>query len=54
MVEKHISSQFDAELNRISTQVLEMGGVVESQLQQVLYALSHPSAETCTRRRTPA
>ena len=31
MVEKHISSQFDAELNRISTQVLEMGGVVESQ-----------------------
>ncbi|MEN9474133.1 MAG: phosphate transport system regulatory protein PhoU [Pseudomonadota bacterium] len=48
MVEKHISSQFDAELNRISTQVLEMGGVVESQLQQVLYALTHLSAETCT------
>lgn len=48
MVEKHISSQFDAELNRISTQVLEMGGVVELQLQQVLYALSHLSAETCT------
>ena len=47
MVEKHISSQFDAELNRISTQVLEMGGVVESQLQQVLYALSHLSVETC-------
>ena len=48
MVEKHISSQFHAELNRISTQVLEMGGVVESQLQQVLYALTHLSAETCT------
>ena len=47
-MEKHLSSQFDAELNRISTQVLEMGGVVESQLQQVLYALSHLSAETCT------
>ena len=47
MADKHISSQFDAELNRISTQVLEMGGVVESQLQQVLYALSHLSAETC-------
>ena len=48
MLEKHLSSQFDAELNRISTQVLEMGGIVESQLQQVLYALSHLSAETCT------
>jgi phosphate transport system protein len=47
MADKHISSQFDAELNRISTQVLEMGGVVESQMQQVLYALSHLSAETC-------
>lgn len=48
IMEKHISSQFDAELNRISTQVLEMGGVVESQLQQVLYALANLSAETCT------
>ncbi len=47
MADKHISSQFDAELNRISTQVLEMGGVVESQLQQVLYALTHLSVETC-------
>ncbi|MDD2728783.1 phosphate signaling complex protein PhoU [Malikia sp.] len=47
MVDKHISSQFDSELTRISTKVLEMGGVVESQLQQVLYALSHLSAETC-------
>ncbi|MEN9905723.1 MAG: phosphate transport system regulatory protein PhoU [Pseudomonadota bacterium] len=47
MADKHISSQFDAELNRISTQVLEMGGVVESQLQQVLYALNHLSVETC-------
>lgn len=47
MSDKHISSQFDAELNRISTRVLEMGGVVESQLQQVLYALSSFSCETC-------
>jgi len=47
MPDKHISSQFDAELNRISTRVLEMGGVVESQLQQVLYALTHFSVETC-------
>ena len=47
MTERHLSSQFDAELSRISTSVLEMGGVVESQLQQTVYALSHFSAETC-------
>jgi phosphate transport system protein len=47
MVDKHISSQFDAELGAITTRVFEMGGVVESQLQQVLYALEHFSVETC-------
>ena len=45
MNNKHLSSQFDAELNFISTQVLEMGGLVESQLQQAIYALSHMSPE---------
>jgi phosphate transport system protein len=48
MVDKHISSQFDAELGVITTRVFEMGGVVESQLQQVLYALEHFSIETCS------
>jgi phosphate transport system protein len=38
MSDKHISSQFDAELNSISTHVLEMGGLVESQLHQAVYA----------------
>lgn len=38
-MEKHLSSQFDEELNRISTRVLEMGGVVESQLRHAIYAL---------------
>ena len=32
MSDKHISTQFDAELNGISTRVLEMGGLVESQI----------------------
>jgi phosphate transport system protein len=41
MSEKHISSQFDAELNSISTNVLEMGGLVEAQLHQAIYALVH-------------
>ncbi|MGQ9724189.1 MAG: phosphate signaling complex protein PhoU [Tepidimonas sp.] len=39
MMEKHLSSQFDEELNRISTNVLEMGGLVESQLRHAIYAL---------------
>ncbi|MBV1732349.1 MAG: phosphate signaling complex protein PhoU [Hydrogenophaga sp.] len=46
MGDKHISSQFDAELNSISTHVLEMGGLVESQLHQAVYALIHMSLET--------
>jgi phosphate transport system protein len=46
MSDKHLSSQFDAELNSISTHVLEMGGMVESQLHQALYALEHLSVES--------
>ncbi|WP_372658034.1 phosphate signaling complex protein PhoU [Hydrogenophaga sp.] len=46
MSDKHISSQFDAELNTISTQVMEMGGLVESQLHQAVYALTHMSDES--------
>ena len=39
MSEKHISSQFDTELNSISTHVLEMGGLVEAQLHHAIFAL---------------
>jgi phosphate transport system protein len=46
MSDKHISSQFDVELNAISTHVLEMGGLVEAQLQQAVYALVHLSMES--------
>ncbi len=46
MSEKHISSQFDAELSSVSARVLEMGGLVESQIGQAVYALSHFSNET--------
>ena len=46
MSDKHRSSQFDADLNTVSTRVLEMGGLVESQLHQALYALVHLSLET--------
>jgi len=46
MSEKHISSQFDTELNSISTHVLEMGGLVEAQLHQAIYALVHMNLAT--------
>jgi phosphate transport system protein len=45
MSDKHISSQFDAELNSISTHVLEMGGLVEAQLHQAVFALEHLNQE---------
>jgi phosphate transport system protein len=48
MTEKHLSSQFDAELSGISTRVLEMGGLVESQVAQAIYALTHFSGETAS------
>ena len=40
MTDKHLSSQFDNELSGISTRVLEMGGLVESQVAQAVHALS--------------
>ena len=40
MPDKHLSSQFDLELNNVSSRLMEMGGLVESQIQQAIYALS--------------
>jgi phosphate transport system protein len=48
MPEKHLSTQFDAELAGISNRVLEMGGMVEAQVSQAVYALSNFSSETAT------
>ena len=46
MSDKHLSTQFDAELSGISGRVLEMGGLVESQVTQALFALVNFSGET--------
>jgi phosphate transport system protein len=46
MSDKHLSTQFDAELSSISNRVLEMGGLVESQVAQALQALKHFSLDT--------
>jgi phosphate transport system protein len=48
MTDKHLSTQFDAELSGISNRVLEMGGLVESQVAQAMYALSTFSEETAS------
>ena len=48
MTDKHLSTQFDAELASISARVLEMGGLVESQVAQAIYALTNFSGETAS------
>jgi phosphate transport system protein len=45
MPEKHLSTQFDSELSAVSSRVMEMGGLVESQIQQAIIALSQFSVE---------
>jgi len=45
MADKHLSTQFDAELSSISTRVLEMGGLVESQVVQSVVALTQFDAD---------
>ena len=45
MSDKHLSTQFDAELSAISGRVLEMGGMVEAQLKQALSALTQFSGD---------
>ncbi len=45
MADKHLSTQFDSELSTVSTRVMEMGGLVESQIRTAVQALSQFSAE---------
>lgn len=49
MTDKHLSTQFDAELSGVSTRVLEMGGLVETQVAQAVDALARFSNETAAR-----
>jgi phosphate transport system protein len=46
MADKHLSTQFDSELNSVSSRVMELGGLVESQIRDAMYALAHFSAES--------
>ena len=40
MNDKHLSSQFDSDLNQVCSRVLEMGGLVESQIVTAMQALN--------------
>ena len=48
MNDRHSSTQFDSELSGICSRVLEMGGLVESQVAQAVYALTHASGDTAS------
>ena len=45
MPDKHLSTQFDSELNRISTRVMELGGIGERQISQAIFALTQFNLE---------
>jgi phosphate transport system protein len=49
MTEKHLSSQFDSELNTVSSRVMELGGMVESQISQAVYALAQFDTDAADR-----
>ncbi len=49
MTEQHLSSQFDSELNGVSSRVMELGGMVESQINQAVYALLQFDSEAANR-----
>ncbi len=46
MADKHISTQFDSDLNGVSSRVMELGGMVESQLRFAVHALSHFNSDS--------
>lgn len=45
MSEKHLCTQFDAELNQVSTRVMELGGLVEAEIRQAIAALAQFSLD---------
>ena len=49
MGDKHLSTQFDSELNTLSSRVMEMGGLVESQIRDAIHALGHFNGDVARR-----
>jgi phosphate transport system protein len=49
MPDKHLSTQFDADLNALSARLMEMAGLVESQTRGAIEALTHFNSEVADR-----
>ncbi|NKE68019.1 phosphate signaling complex protein PhoU [Ramlibacter sp. RBP-2] len=45
MADKHLSTQFDSELGSLSSRVMELGGLVESQIRQAIDSLANFNEE---------
>jgi phosphate transport system protein len=48
MPDKHLSTQFDSELNAISSRVMVLGGLIESQVQRSITALSYFNSDAAS------
>lgn len=49
MADKHLSTQFDSDLNAVSSRLMEMGGLVESQMRGAIEALTTFNADASDR-----
>ncbi len=49
MTDKHLSTQFDADLNAVSARMMEMAGLVEQQTRDAIEALTHFNLEIANR-----
>ncbi len=49
MSDKHLSTQFDADLNALSARLMEMAGLVEAQTRDAIEALTHFNNEVADR-----
>ena len=47
MIDRHLSSQFDEDLNSLCGKLLKMGGMVESQVEIAMRGFSETSIELC-------
>ena len=47
MADKHLSSQFDSDLKALCSSLLEMGGMVETQILEATRAFSEMNVELC-------
>lgn len=47
MPDKHLSSQFDADLNSLCSRLLEMGGLVEAQISTAMRAFTQMDVDIC-------